>query len=71
MVKFEPVPKTDPPVAAEYQVSVPPEQPVAERSTVPGPHREEGTPVGAMGIGFTVATTGARGPSQLFTVQET
>jgi hypothetical protein len=25
----------------------------------------------AVGIGFTVATTGARGPSQLFTVQET
>jgi hypothetical protein len=39
-------------------------QPVAVKVTDPLPQRELGTPVGATGIGFTVAITSVLGPSQ-------
>ena len=38
--------------------------PVALNATVPVPHLEFGTPVGAPGIGLTVAITSVLGPSQ-------
>ena len=44
-----------PPVAASYHLYV--VHPVALKLTVPGPHLEAGTPVGAPGIGLTVITT--------------
>ena len=59
-----PVALATPPLAAAYQLSVPPSQPVAVRLTVPVPQREFGPATGADGIAFTVATTAVLGPSQ-------
>ena len=64
MVKGEPVPIDEPPVAALYQFNVPPAQPDALNVTVPVPHRDPSPPVGADGIGITVAITSVLGPSQ-------
>jgi hypothetical protein len=63
VLKFVPVNKGEPPVAALYHFKVP-VQPVAVKVTDPLPQRELGTPVGATGIGFTVAITSVLGPSQ-------
>ena len=63
VVKLVPVPIEDPPVATLYQLSVPPAQPDAPKATVPVPQRELSVPVGAAGIGFTVAITSVLGPS--------
>ena len=63
VVKFVPVNNNVPPVAALYHFKVP-VQPVAVNVTDPLPQRESGTPVGAIGIGFTVAITSVLGPSQ-------
>ena len=46
-----------PPDVAEYQSMVSPAPGVADNVTVPVPQREAGVPVGAAGIGLTVATT--------------
>ena len=63
MVKLIPVPIELPPLAAAYQFNVP-VQPEAPSTTVPVPQREPSVPVGAAGIGFTVAITSVLGPSQ-------
>ena len=63
VVKGEPVPIDEPPLAAVYQLSVP-AQPEAESITVPVPHLDPFVPVGAAGIGFIVAITSVLGPSQ-------
>jgi hypothetical protein len=64
VVKLVPVPMEDPPVATLYHVSVPPAHPDALNTTVPVPQRDPSIPVGAAGIGFTVAVTCVLGPSQ-------
>ena len=38
VVKLLPVPTGDPPVAEVYQFNVVPGEPVADKTTVPGPH---------------------------------
>src|SRR6478672_1411584 len=71
VVKEDPVPMEEPPEAALYHESVP-VQPEAVSVTVPGPHLEDPVPVGAAGIGLTVALTCALGPSHpVELVQET
>ncbi len=52
------------PVIVFYQFSVPPVHPEALNVTVPVPHREPSTPVGAEGMVVTVPTTSVLGPSQ-------
>ena len=47
----EPVALAVPPLAATYQLSVPPSQPVAVRLTVPVPQRAPGPATGADGVG--------------------
>jgi len=64
VVKFVPVVKAAPPVGPAYHVRVPPVHPEAPRETVPFPHLDPSTPVGAPGIAFTVAITSVLGPSQ-------
>jgi hypothetical protein len=72
VVKFVPINNAAPPVGAAYHVNVPPEQPEALNETVPFPHLEPSTPVGAGGIVFTVAITSVLGPSHpKLVVQET
>jgi hypothetical protein len=71
VVNGEPVPSDAPPLAAAYQFRVPPVHPVAVRLTVPGPQRKFAPPVGASGIGLTVAVTAVLGDTQSPTVQET
>jgi hypothetical protein len=70
VVKFWPVNKRVPPVAASYHLYV--VHPVALKLTVPVPHLEAGTPVGADGIGLTVIITvdiaGGQGPVGSFVV---
>ena len=56
MVKLVPVPKLEPPVAAEYQFMVPADA-VAPRITVPVPQRLLGVVPVIVGIGFMVANT--------------
>jgi len=46
-----------PPVAAVYQLSVPPVHPFAERVITPGPHIDAGTTVGGEGKGLMVTVT--------------
>jgi hypothetical protein len=58
VVKEFPVCRTVPPVDAEYQLYVPPVQPVALKVMDPGPQVEASTGVGAGGIAYTVAVTG-------------
>jgi hypothetical protein len=55
----DPPGKTEPPFETEYQSIVKPAPPVAERTTVPVPHREPPVTVGAEGMALTVATTAA------------
>ena len=59
MNEVVPVPpaKGDPPVAAAYQSIVSPAPGVADIVTVPVPHLDAGTAVGALGLGFTVTVT--------------
>jgi len=56
VVKLVPVPKLDPPVAAEYQVIVPADA-VAPIPTVPVPHLAAGVVPEIVGIALTVAIT--------------
>jgi len=63
VVKGEPVPIDDPPLATVYQLSVP-AHPDAVSITVPVPHLDPFVPVGAAGMGLTVAITSVLGPSQ-------
>ena len=70
VTKGEPEPNKVPPEDAEYQFKVP-VQPEASRVTDAVPHADPSIGVGATGIAFTVAVTGALGPSQPFTVHET
>ena len=56
VVKFVPVPKLGPPVAAEYQLIVPAEA-VAPNVTVPGPHRDAGVVPVMVPEGFTVTVS--------------
>ena len=58
VTKGDPVPIDVPPLDAVYQLSVP-VQPDAESVTVPVPQFDPPLPVGAVGIAFTVAVTGA------------
>src|SRR6478672_2359006 len=64
VVKLVPVPSELPPLEAAYQFNIPPVHPVAFNGTVPVPQRALSIPVGAAGIGLTVATTSVLGPSQ-------
>ena len=51
----------EPPVDALYHLKVPAVVLLAVTVTVPAPHREPATTVGAAGMELTVATTGVRG----------
>ena len=64
VVKLVPVPSELPPLEAAYQFNIPPVHPVAFNGTIPVPQRALSIPVGAAGIGLTVATTSVLGPSQ-------
>ena len=63
VVKLDAVPKGVPMVGSSYQLYVAGD-PLAERSTIPGPHREPSVPIGADGTVWIVAVTVVRGPSQ-------
>ncbi len=56
-----------PPVETVYQFTVP-AQPVTDNATVPVPHLDPGTAIGAAGIGLIVAITGVLLLSHPFTV---
>lgn len=56
VVKFIPVPKITPPVAAEYQLMIPADE-VAARFTVPLPQTLPGVVLIIVGIGLTVTVT--------------
>ena len=58
--EFEAVASADPQLAAAYQSIVSPTPGVADRVSVPVPHRELLVAVGAEGNKFTVAITGVR-----------
>ena len=72
VVNGEPVPTCVPPVEASYHFNVPPAHPDAVKVSVPVPHRETPSAVGATGIGFTVITivdvTAGQGPVGSFVV---
>ena len=61
-----PLPRSVPPVDAEYQLIVAVEDAVS--TTVPVPHRETLDAVGAAGAVFTIACTGILALRQLFPV---
>ena len=70
VVKLFKVVNEVPPVATLYQLYVP-DDPLADKPTVPVPHLTLPIGDGATGIAFTVATTEALGPSQPFSTEET